>query len=123
MSQEQTAEQRVAACLQLSPEGAGMLDIVLREKLPEDADQQRWRKFDTFFQQCCIKEATGNLVLNEEAFAEITEPDPEALINSGVGIYNGCVKALAGLEGHDIRVFKCLTQIYLSAKMALKFKS
>lgn len=122
MSDEQTAEQRVAACLQLSPKGEEMLKIVLQEILPEAVQQQLWQDFDTRFRQGCIKETNGNVALDNEAFATFADDSHGMLINRGVEIYNGCSKALAGLEGHDCRVLRCLAQIYLSAKMALKFK-
>jgi hypothetical protein len=121
MSNSQTAEQRVAACLQLSPKGEEMLKIVLQERLPEVA-QKQWQDFDSRFRQCCIKETNGTVVFDDEAFAAFAEDSHGGLINRGVEIYNGCSKALAGLEGHDCRVLRCLAQIYLCAKMALKFK-
>lgn len=122
MSDEQTAEQRVAACLQLSEKGEEMLKIVLEEKLPEAAQQELWLDFDTRFRQGCIKETNGNVALDNEAFAAFADDSHAIPINTGVEIYNGCSKALAGLEGHDCRVLRCLAQIYLAAKMALKFK-
>ncbi len=122
MSDQQTEQQRIAAVLQLSPEGANLLEILLQEELPDEAAQKLWRKFDGQFQQTCIKEANGGLALDEEAFAKLIEDGQEPLILQGVGIYNGCVKALSARESHDCRVYKCLTQIYLAAKMALKFR-
>jgi hypothetical protein len=122
MSDEQTAEQKVTACLQLSPQGSEMVEIPLQEAITEAAQQQQWRDFDTRFRQCCIKESKGNVAFDAEAFATVIRDSDALLIDKGVGIYNGCSKALAGMEGHDCRVLKCLAQIYLSAKMALKFK-
>lgn len=122
MNDPQTTQQRIAAVLQLSPEGANMLGILLQEQLPEEAAQKLWRTFDTRFQQACIKESQGQLMLDEEAFTGFVGVGEEPMIQHGVGIYNGCVKALSGWESHDCRVFKCLTQVYLSAKLALKFR-
>ncbi|MGE4542724.1 MAG: hypothetical protein AB7D06_01320 [Pedobacter sp.] len=122
MNDQQTEQQRIEAVLQLSPEGANLLEILQQEELPDEASQKLWRNFDAQFQQTCIKEANGGLALDEEAFAAFIEDGQEPLIQQGVGIYNGCVKALSARESHDCRVYKCLTQIYLAAKMALKYR-
>lgn len=122
MNDQQTEQQRIAAVLQLSPQGANLLDILIQEELPDATAQKLWRNFDAQFQQTCIKEANGGLALDEEVFAKVIEDGQEALILQGVAIYNGCVKALSARESHDCRVYKCLTQIYLAAKMALKFR-
>jgi hypothetical protein len=122
MNDQQTEQQRIAAVLQLLPEGANLLEILIQEELPDEAAQKLWRNFDAQFQQTCIKEANGGLAFTEEAFAKIIEDGQEPLIQQSVGIYNGCVKTLSARESHDCRVYKCLTQIYLAAKMALKFK-
>lgn len=122
MNDQQTEQQRIAAVLQLSPQGANLLEILIQEELPDEAAQKSWRTFDAHFQQTCIKEANGGLALDEEAFAGFIQDGQESLILQGVGIYNGCVKALSARESHDCRVYKCLTQIYLAAKMVLKFR-
>lgn len=122
MNEQQTADQKVASTLQLSPRGVEMLEIMLQEHLPDTERQLRWREFDADFQRRCVTTAAGNVALDGEAFVAFTDADSEPLVQSGVAIYNGCVKALAGLEGHDCRVFRCLAQLYLSAKMALKFR-
>lgn len=122
MSDRSAEQQKIGSVLQLSPKGIEMLEIMLVEALPDKAQQQRWREFDSEFQRCCVTAPAGNVALDGEAFAAFAETAHEPLVQKGVAIYNGCVKALAGLEGHDCRVFKCLAQLYLSAKMALKFR-
>jgi hypothetical protein len=99
-----------------------MLEIMVQEKVPDAGEQRAWRDFDQLFKQTCIREAAGNVVLDGVAFAAFAQEAHMPLIEKGIAVYNGCVKALAGLEGHECRVFKCLSQLYLSAKMALKYK-
>ena len=83
MNDQQTEQQRIAAVLQLSPEGANLLEILIQEELPDEAAQKLWRNFDAQFQQTCIKEANGGLALNEEAFAKIIEDARSADSASG----------------------------------------
>lgn len=122
MTEQQTTEQQIASALQLSPKGRDMLEIMLQEELPDKAQQQCWREFDADFQRRCLTQAAGKVALDHEAFAAFADASHAALLQNSVAIYNGCVKALAGLVGHDCRVFECLALLYLSAKMALKFR-
>ncbi|MDY0261649.1 hypothetical protein [Syntrophotalea acetylenica] len=123
MAEDASRKQWIAACLQLGAKGSDMLKILLEENLPDGVAQQGWRDFDRLFQTTCITEKDGNVALDNEAFTAFAKAEHLPLLQKGVQIYNGCVRALGGAENHDCRVFKCLTQLYLSAQMVLKFQS
>jgi hypothetical protein len=119
-SGQPSAEGAVGLEMLVSKTGRQLRTETLGTVIADEPLRAQWQAFDERFLERCIQRSARGIAFDGEAFQAFWQPDYAPLLPLGVTVYNACAKAMFERPTHDYMAFLRLSQIYLSARMALQ---